>query len=189
MIISGNPITSAPLCADATPVLPAALQDPLGYTNDRAELPPHPNYLICDRTGFKIRVSDGLRKEWTGALVREESWEPRHQQDFVRAVPEHQKGSPRPEQQDTFATPPAKRIPPEAPFLNLEMVDDDIFLYWTPSRYTWPNVVTSYEVWQSFNNGPYELIATKIVGVDGRTHTIEDPAIGYYQFYVIAKTS
>lgn len=186
MIISGNPITSAPLCADATPVLPAALQDPLGYTNDRAELPPPPNYLICDRTGFRVRVSEGLRQEWTGALVRAESWEPRHQQDFVRARAEHSKGSPRPEQQDTFATPPKRMIPPEAPTLSLEMVNNDIFLFWSPSRWTWPNVVTSYEVYQSINSGPYVLIATKIVGTDSRSHLIEDPTPGFYQFYVVA---
>lgn len=41
-------------------------------------------YVTCDRTGFKILASQA-RKEWTGALVRRESWEPRHPQDFVRS--------------------------------------------------------------------------------------------------------
>lgn len=72
-------------------------------TNERATAPPSPNYLICDRTGFKVPVEEGLKKEWTGAMVRKESWEPRHPQDLVRAkIEKEQKGSPRPEQQDEF---------------------------------------------------------------------------------------
>lgn len=38
---------------------------------------------ICDRTGFKVKASN-TRKEWNGLIVRAESWEPRHPQDFVR---------------------------------------------------------------------------------------------------------
>lgn len=60
-----------------------------------------PNYEICDRTGFKVPVGE-LAKEWNGGMVRRESWEPRHPQDFVRGRPERAKGSPRPEQADTF---------------------------------------------------------------------------------------
>lgn len=59
------------------------------------------NYEICDRTGFKLPVGT-LVKEWTGAMVRPESWEPRHPQDFVRGRPEKAGGSPRPEPTDTF---------------------------------------------------------------------------------------
>ena len=32
---------------------------------------------ICQRTGFKVPASQ-LKQEWTGLLVREASWEPRH---------------------------------------------------------------------------------------------------------------
>jgi hypothetical protein len=59
------------------------------------------NYEICDRTGFRV-LRGTLKKQWDGLMVRPESWEPRHPQDFVRARPEHSKGSPRPEQPDTF---------------------------------------------------------------------------------------
>lgn len=55
------------------------------------------NYEICDRTGFKVQAG-GLVNEWNGAMVRRQSWESRHPQDFVRARTEKQNGSPRPEQ-------------------------------------------------------------------------------------------
>lgn len=58
-------------------------------------------YEICDRTGFRV-MRGTLIKQWDGAMVRPKSWEARHPQDFVRGVPEHQKGSPRPEQEDQF---------------------------------------------------------------------------------------
>jgi hypothetical protein len=45
---------------------------------------PDTHYLICDRTGFKVRSTD-IRKEYTGAIVRSRSHEARHPQDFVRA--------------------------------------------------------------------------------------------------------
>ena len=60
------------------------------------------NNLICDRTGFRIAVRDGLKREWTGRLVRVRSWEIRHPLDFVRIRPEQQKGSPRPEPDEIF---------------------------------------------------------------------------------------
>jgi len=41
-------------------------------------------YVICDRCGFKKRVSQ-TRKEWNGLLVCTDCWEPRHPQDFVKA--------------------------------------------------------------------------------------------------------
>ena len=63
------------------------------------------NYLICDRTGFRIPVAEGLRTEWTGRMVRRQSWEPRHPQDYVRGSPERIKGSPRPEPDDAFIDP------------------------------------------------------------------------------------
>ncbi len=58
-------------------------------------------YEICDRTGFKLRIGS-LTKEWTGVMVRPESWERRHPQDFVRGVSDHKEGSPRPEPADRF---------------------------------------------------------------------------------------
>ena len=40
-------------------------------------------YRIDDRTGFKVRA-ERTKKEWNGLIVREQSWEPRQPQDFVR---------------------------------------------------------------------------------------------------------
>ena len=61
------------------------------------------NYLICDRTGFKIPVEEGLVEEWNGRMVRRKSWEPRHPLDVIRARGESKRdGSPRPEPQDQF---------------------------------------------------------------------------------------
>ena len=45
--------------------------------------------MVCDRTGYVIRSSEA-RKEWTGHIVRQQSWEPRHAQDFVRGIPDNQ---------------------------------------------------------------------------------------------------
>lgn len=43
--------------------------------------------VICDRTGFKMKRSM-CRKEWNNLIVRKESWEPRHPQDFIRSKPD-----------------------------------------------------------------------------------------------------
>jgi len=58
-------------------------------------------YEICDRSGFRVR-RNGLVEEWTGAMVREKSWERRNIQDFVRGVGDDQEGSKRPEQTDRY---------------------------------------------------------------------------------------
>jgi hypothetical protein len=64
------------------------------------------HYKICDRTGFKIRAKRTTR-EWTGRIVRNESWEPRQPQDFVWGVVDDQTvPEPRPRQTpDTFIGP------------------------------------------------------------------------------------
>ena len=59
------------------------------------------NYEICDRSGFKLRRNE-LVEEWTGAMVRPESFERRNAQDFVRGTSDSQRGSPRPEPNDTY---------------------------------------------------------------------------------------
>ena len=59
------------------------------------------SYEICDRTGFRVRHG-GLMEEWTGAMVREKSWERRNIQEFVRGVGDTQEGSARPEQRDEY---------------------------------------------------------------------------------------
>lgn len=63
------------------------------------------HYLICDRTGFKIALAEGLRKEWNGRMVRKASWEARHPQDFLKPRAESERdGSPRPEPEDRAIT-------------------------------------------------------------------------------------
>lgn len=81
-------------------------EDLLGPVNTSATATPS-NDIICDRTGFKASVSDGLKEEWNGGQVRSKSWEPRHQLDFARPVAtERSRGSPRPEPPDVFRETP-----------------------------------------------------------------------------------
>lgn len=42
----------------------------------------------CDRCGKKLKGSEA-RATWDNLYVCDRCWEPRHPQDFVRAVPEH----------------------------------------------------------------------------------------------------
>jgi len=67
--------------------------------SDAVEVPNH--YEICDRSGFRVKPGT-LISEWTGHMVIPRFWEPRHPQEFVRSVPETQKGSVRPEATDEF---------------------------------------------------------------------------------------
>jgi hypothetical protein len=83
---------------------------PSTFSTSAADGPQNPhateypsNYEICDRTGFKVPRGT-LKKEWTGAMVRPESWESRHPADFRRGIPERPRGSPRPEAPDVFIT-------------------------------------------------------------------------------------
>lgn len=48
------------------------------------------HWLVCDRCGFDVYSSEA-RKTWDGLVVCPEDWEPRHEQDFVRAVADNQK--------------------------------------------------------------------------------------------------
>lgn len=43
--------------------------------------------VICDVCGFEFK-SDQVRMRWDNLIVCKEDWEPRHQQDFIRAVEE-----------------------------------------------------------------------------------------------------
>ena len=71
-------------------------------TNPNAEYPPDPNYLICQRSGERVPVSEGLVKEWTGLWVRRKYRDPRHPQELVRIRPETVRGSVSPPQEDSF---------------------------------------------------------------------------------------
>jgi hypothetical protein len=50
---------------------------------------PGDNWIIDDQSGLKIRASKA-RLQWDGQLVHERHFDPRHPQDFVRAIPDHQ---------------------------------------------------------------------------------------------------
>ena len=47
------------------------------------------NNAICDNCGRKKKASS-LKKTWDGFYVCSDHWEPRHPQDFVRAVRDDQ---------------------------------------------------------------------------------------------------
>jgi hypothetical protein len=73
--------------------------------SDSGRYVPGDFYRICDRTGFKVR-SSLTRKEWTGRIVRSDSYEPRQPQDFVRGIADVQSvPDPRPYPLDTFIGP------------------------------------------------------------------------------------
>ena len=48
---------------------------------------PGDNYLTDDITGLKIRASEA-DTQWDGAVTARQNINPRHPQDFVRAVPD-----------------------------------------------------------------------------------------------------
>ena len=60
------------------------------------------NYLICDYSGFRVTVDEGLVQNYYGWKTRQKDWEPRHPQDLVRTRTEDLRGSERPEQDDVF---------------------------------------------------------------------------------------
>lgn len=51
------------------------------------------HWVISDRTGRRIRASEA-RKEWTGAIVGPDEYEPRHPQDFVRSLADTMRADP-----------------------------------------------------------------------------------------------
>lgn len=60
------------------------------------------NWIICQRSGFKIRVSDA-RLTWDNKWVRKDFWEPRQPQDFVTGRVDKIKADvSNPEQEDVF---------------------------------------------------------------------------------------
>lgn len=46
-------------------------------------------YRICDRTGFATR-SERTRMEWNNLIVKDQVWEARQPQDFVKGVDDNQ---------------------------------------------------------------------------------------------------
>jgi hypothetical protein len=80
-----------------TGIRPSGSVDNPGETGD--------NNVICDRTGFKIKASEG-RYEWNGLFVRNESWEPRQPLDFIKGIKDDQRPAvARPGAEDVFIGP------------------------------------------------------------------------------------
>lgn len=60
---------------------------------------------ICDSCGRKFYASE-LRRRWDGYMVCDDDFEERQPQDFVRAVPDHQRVAwTRSEPSDVFVVP------------------------------------------------------------------------------------
>jgi len=59
-----------------------------GHPRNPGYIPGDPWYQ-CDRCGFDYRQSE-IRKQWDGLMVCGKCWEPRHPQDFVKGVKDHQ---------------------------------------------------------------------------------------------------
>lgn len=60
------------------------------------------NWIICDRTGFRVRVSDSV-EDWNGLRVGKKYSEQRNPQDFLRVKPDNMAARiVRPEGQDVF---------------------------------------------------------------------------------------
>lgn len=101
---SGAPYDPGPRGDGLDPYVPADVDNWDATTlPNTIEIGAAEQLLICDRSGFKIPVAEGLIQTWDGLFVRRASWEPRHALDFVRSRPESgQKGSPRPEPADVY---------------------------------------------------------------------------------------
>jgi len=66
--------------------------------------------MIDDISGFKVRNTH-MKRMWTGSMWRDQSWEPRQSQDFVRGVPDDQTVPiPRPRSVNTFIGPTVTTI-------------------------------------------------------------------------------
>ncbi len=78
------------------------------------------NWLICDVCGCTVYSSDALQR-WDGMVTCKQDWEPRHEQDFVRARKDRiaAQGLLRPEGEDDYTTIPGisgpDPIPPPDP--------------------------------------------------------------------------
>jgi hypothetical protein len=63
---------------------------------------PGEHLFVCDVCGFYTRSKD-KRIRWDGLVVCPQDWEPRHSQDFVKAIEDEQQvDNPRPRQPQVF---------------------------------------------------------------------------------------
>lgn len=71
----------------------------------------HGDYKVqCDFSGFMCHASE-TRVTWQGYRVRKDFWEPRHPQDFVRAVTDDPSApDPRPKKTADYVTVSASEL-------------------------------------------------------------------------------
>lgn len=70
-------------------------------TNSNAEADAGNRYNICMRTGFRVKPGE-LIEDAYGSLVRQDSFDKRHPQEFIRPLAEELTGPKRPEPTDQF---------------------------------------------------------------------------------------
>ena len=70
------------------------------------------NWLVCDVCGCDV-YSSKARQRWDGMVTCKQDWEPRHEQDFVRARADKisAQGLVRPPPPDDFTTIPSPPYP------------------------------------------------------------------------------
>ena len=95
---------------------------------------PGDNWLVCDVCGCNVYSSAALER-WDGAVVCKQDWEPRHEQDFVRARADKIKpdGLLRPEGEDDYTTIPGISGPDPIPPPSTEYFHDFSKDYMMPS--------------------------------------------------------
>jgi len=85
--------------------------------------------VICDRCGKKHKSAD-VREEWTGLIVCNKCWEPRHAQDFVQS------------KLDKISVPFSRPRPPDV-FILREAQNESISVI--------ENIVTSIQMYRSIS--------------------------------------
>lgn len=98
--------------------------------------------VICERTGLKIKRSQA-RKEWNNQIVRKESFEPRHQMDFLRSRPDRQAApDPRVEATDGFLS--VNQV--QADDLDQKGIDAGTSSTWDSGASTWDAATSLWDV-------------------------------------------
>lgn len=125
---------------------------------------PGSNYVICDRTGFKVRVERSQR-EWDGLQVRRRSWERRQPQDLVRGVMDDQSVAiARPQSPDVFMWVETKLAARAAPTDGTIDVERSL------------GIAMNDVVSIMLDSG--ELFRTTVSGIANNTLTLADPIPG-----------
>lgn len=90
-----------PFANNPSSVKPSSTFQTDNITNSTATEAPPNNYNVCMRSGFRVKP-DTLIEDAYGSLVRPESYDHRHLQEFIRPLAEEIRGPKRPEPSNTF---------------------------------------------------------------------------------------